>query len=125
MKPLENLSNVEKAKLLHELFPKEIPELLKFTNSLCATLLEDKEAPSKWNNSISTYEMWQSCIKKVGDKISHYDKRLNNRSQLFADQLFDGYSACFTVHSLRLYVTARQHPNTQFVDAVKMLFEIQ
>lgn len=28
MKPLENLMNIEKARLLHELFPQEIPALL-------------------------------------------------------------------------------------------------
>lgn len=33
MKPLSNLSNVERAKLLHELFPDEIPAILEYVKS--------------------------------------------------------------------------------------------
>ena len=43
MKPLENLINVEKARLLHELFTQEIPALLEYTNNMCLTIQEDEQ----------------------------------------------------------------------------------
>lgn len=43
MKPLDNLKNVERAKLLHELFPDEIPAMLKFLKSLSITIEEKKK----------------------------------------------------------------------------------
>lgn len=43
MKPLNNLNNVEKAKLLHELFPDEIPAILTFVKNLSITMRKKKK----------------------------------------------------------------------------------
>lgn len=43
MKPLDNLNNVEKAKLLHELILDEIPAVLKYVKSLTITIEEEKK----------------------------------------------------------------------------------
>jgi len=123
MKPLEQLINVEKARLLHQLFPQEIPALLTYTGNLCTTIQEEEQLlRSQWDNGLFTVDAWLSFVKEVGNKINRYGNRLNTQSRLFADQLFDGYLALYMVHSLMQYTTTRQHENHKFVQAIKLLF---
>lgn len=123
MKPLEQLINVEKARLLHQLFPREIPALLAYTSDLCATLQEEEQLlRSQWDNGLFTADAWLSFVQEVGSRINKYGRRLHTQSKLFADQLFDGYPALFMVHSLTLYTTTKQHDNHKFVQAVDLLF---
>lgn len=123
MKPLENLINVEKAKLLHELFPQEIPALLEYVNGMCLTIQEDEQLTrSQWENGLLTVEAWLSFVEEVRYKIEKYGKRMHEQSRLFADQLFDGYVAIYMVHCMTLYTTIRQHPNHKFSLAIDLLF---
>jgi hypothetical protein len=123
MKPLENLINVEKARLLHELFPQEIPALLEYTNNICLTIQEDEQLTrNQWENGLLTVEAWLSFVEEVRSKIDKYGKRLHTQSRLFADQLFDGYTALYMVHCMTLYTTTRKHSNHKFVLAINLLF---
>ncbi len=123
MKPLEDLANTEKARLLHELFPQEIPALLTFTYNMCLTQLEDEQAVrSQWQNGLLTVDAWLSFIRAARDRIDKYDKRLQMQSELFAGQLFEGFIALYMLHCLDLYTTVRKHPNPKFVLAVDLLF---
>lgn len=123
MKPLENLINVEKARLLHELFPQKIPVLLEYTNNLCLTIQEDEQLTrSQWENGLLTVEAWLSFVEEVRSKIDKYGKRLHTQSRLFADQLFDGYTALYMLHCMNLYTTTRKHSNHKFVLAIDLLF---
>lgn len=123
MKPLENLINVEKARLLHELFPQKIPVLLEYTNNLCLTIQEDEQLTrSQWENGLLTVEAWLSFVEEVRSKIDKYGKRLHTQSRLFADQLFDGYTALYMVHCMTLYTATRKHSNRKFMLAIDLLF---
>jgi len=123
MKPLEQLINVEKARLLHQLFPQEIPALLAYTGNLCKTIQEEEQLlRSQWDNGLFTVDAWLSFVNEVGNKINRYGERLHTQSRLFADQLFDGYLALYMVHSLTQYTTIRQHDNHKFVQAIDLLF---
>lgn len=123
MKSLEQLVNVEKARLLHELFPQEIPALLAYADRLCMTIQEEEQLlRTKWDNGLFTVEAWLSFVKEVGNKIHKYGGRLYTQSRLFADQLFDGYLALYMVHCLTLYTTTRTHENHKFVQAIDLLF---
>ncbi len=123
MKPLEQLINVEKARLLHELFPQEIPALLEFTNNMCLTIQEDEQVTrEQWKNGLLTIEAWLSFVEEVRSKIDKYGKRLHTQSRLFADQLFDGYTALYLVHCMTLYTTTRKHSNRKFVLTIDLLF---
>ncbi|MCO5238907.1 MAG: hypothetical protein M9904_02520 [Chitinophagaceae bacterium] len=123
MKPLEDLINVEKARLLHELFPQEIPALLEYTNNMCLTILEDEQAiRNQWKNGLLTVEAWLSFVEEVRNKIGKYGKRLHTQSRLFADQLFDGYTALYMVHCMLSYTSIRKHSNHKFVLAIDLLF---
>jgi hypothetical protein len=123
MKPLENLINVEKARLLHELFPQEIPALLEYINSMCLTIQEDEQLlHTQWNGGLFTIETWLSFVEEVRSKIDRYGKRLHTQSRLFADQLFDGYTALYVVHCMTLYTATRKHSNHKFVLVIDLLF---
>lgn len=120
MKPLENLINVEKAKLLHELFPQEIPALLEYTNNMCLTIQENEQlARSQWENGLLTFDTWLSFVEEARRKIEKYGKQLHTHSRLFADQLFDGYVALYMVHCMTIYT---KHSNPKFALAIDLLF---
>ncbi|SFH37456.1 hypothetical protein [Pedobacter insulae] len=125
MKPIENLSNVEKASLLFGLFPKEMPELIKFIHGMSLAMLEDEERQRQaWDNGLMTYDFWLSLVRDGKVKVERYGKKLCLNGRLFSEQLFDGYIAVFTTHCMEVYITARQHENARFVLAVKMLFNL-
>ncbi|MGV3766775.1 MAG: hypothetical protein ACO1NW_11660 [Chitinophagaceae bacterium] len=124
MKPLEQLINAEKARLLHQLFPQEIPALLDYTRSLCTTLQEETQLTANpWDNSLFTSQQRRDIIRQAAHRIGKYGHLLHTRSRLFADQLFDGHTAVFMVHVLTLYTTTRQHDNHKFAQAISLLFK--
>jgi len=123
MKPLDKMINVEKAKLLHELFPQEIPGLLEYVSSICLTIQEDEQlVRTQWDNGLLTAETWLSLAEEVSSKIERYGKKFHTHSRLFADQLFDGYTALYMVHCMGLYTKVRQHSNPKFALAIDLFF---
>jgi hypothetical protein len=123
MKPLEELSNVQKGKLLFELFPSMIPALLAFAKSVAAIMQEQPEEEARrWQEELMTSEFWQSMATAIETAITKYDTRLTKSSRLFAVQLFDGYNAVFMQHVLYLFTEVRKSENEKFALAVKMLF---
>lgn len=123
MKPLNNLNNVERAKLLHELFPDEIPAILKYVKSLSMTIEEEKERlNSKWDNQLFSFPFWLSLAKDAEKKIDQYGEKLHKSSRLFADQLFDGYAALYLAHCLIQLTSQQEHQKKKFVKAVELLF---
>ncbi|TKT85485.1 hypothetical protein [Dyadobacter frigoris] len=123
MKALNQLNNPEKGKLLHQLFPNEMPELIDFVQGMCETVKENEELNrSKWNNGLFTFDFWLALAGEVDQKIDKYGAKLHKSSNLFADQLFDGYLASFTIHCIVTYTAVRQHENGKFVKAVDLFF---
>jgi len=116
MKPLEQLINVEKARLLHELFPQEIPALLEFTNNMCLTIQEDEQVTrEQWKNGLLTIEAWLSFVEEVRSKIDKYGKRLHTQSRLFADQCLMAYRIVFgALHDLIYHNAKAQQPQNLF-----------
>ena len=123
MKALNQFSNIEKAKLLHQLFPTEMPGLIDFTQGMCEAVKENQDLNrAKWNNGLFSFDYWLSLAGNVHVATEKYGVRLHKNSNLFADQLFDGYLACFTIHCIVTYIAVRQHENSKFVKAVDLFF---
>ncbi|MBS1528406.1 MAG: hypothetical protein JST19_22355 [Bacteroidetes bacterium] len=126
MKALTDLINVEKARLLYDLFPQEIPAFVEFTKGFCRTVQEEQERyRSDWpQNHMFTFDFWLSLAVQMEQIIEKYGSRLHKSGKLFSDQLFGGwdYSFLFTIHCLTVYVTAREHDNQKFSLAVNLLF---
>lgn len=108
---------------MHQLFPSEIPDLVKFVSGMCATIQEEEQAQrAKWDNGLFDFDFWLFLVSDAEKRIKQYGVKLHRSSGLFADQLFDGYGAIYMVHCLNLYTTIRQHPNRKFSLAVELLF---
>ena len=122
MKPLKYL-DTEKAKLLHELFPDEIPSLLKYMHNVCLSIKEDEQTHKmQWKDEQLPFDTWMALVEHVQDKIEQYGTDLEKDSDLFARLLFDEYSPLFTIYCLQLYVTTRKHDNQKFVAAIQLFF---
>lgn len=123
MKPLDRLNNLEKAALLHQLFPNEIPALVDFIQGMCISIKEDEEMNRKiWELGLMTFDDWLSLLNQVETAIEQYGKKLYKNHRLFTDQLFDGLLAIYTIHCITIYVTTKQHPNPKFTMAIELLF---
>lgn len=123
MKPLNSLTNIDKGKLLHQLFPDEIPALLVFVHNMTITIKEQEKIHGEHcENELFSFDFWLSLLTEVDKKINRYGGRLNKNPGLFADELFNGYLAIYLVHCLTVYTTSRQHPNIKFTKAVELLF---
>ncbi len=121
MKRLQDMNNVEKAKLLFELFPDEMPQFIAVMEEITQTVLKDPEAlRSNWNGQIITVEFWAQLARTATQITQKYSKRISKDSRLFADQLFDGYQALFTAHCLHQY--QKICSNQALVKAIDVFF---
>lgn len=122
MKRLEQLINTEKAALLFQLFPAEIPSFLEYVSNMNETLKEEQERQSANWQGLITFEMWMELVSQAEQIIAKYGRRLHKSHRLFSEQLFDGYLAIYLIHCLISYVSIRKHDNKKFVLAVNLLF---
>ena len=125
MKSLEQLTNVDKAKLLHELFPAEMPQLVDYYLGVSEYVREHvEELSKKWDNPLMTLDAWVRLAEYVEQTIRKHGEKLHKSSRLFSDQLFGGYSALFTCHWTYQYITTQQKANRKFSLAVDILFNV-
>ncbi|WP_374950143.1 hypothetical protein [Mucilaginibacter sp.] len=123
MQPLKMLNNVQKARLLHSLLINEIPDFLGYLNELTETVLNDKERVSaEWKNQLFGVDFWFGLAEEVQRVMAKYPKDLHKSAAVFADQLFDGYTAIFTAHALTQYVANGRDTDPKFKPAVDLLF---
>jgi hypothetical protein len=123
MQPLKMLTNVQKARLLHSLLINEIPDFLGYLNELTETVLNDRERiTAEWKDQFFGVDFWFELAEQVQKVMAKYPKDLYKSANVFADQLFDGYTAIFTVHGLTQYVALGRHTEPKFKPAVELLF---
>jgi hypothetical protein len=104
MKTIDQLMNVDKSKVMFDLFKNEIPEFLEYTQAIAEKVASDKEQLiADWNNPFLSYHQWLELSERVASAIKKYGKNLTKSGNLFADQLFDGYLAIFSNHCLEQY----------------------
>lgn len=124
MEPLHKSTNVTKAKLLHQLFPNEIPALLDFIADMCITIQEDEARSRKaFGEGLFTFDFWLYLLRQVEEVIKKKKALLQKSDKIFSEQLFDGYLACYTNHCIIVYTSTRQHSNVKFIQAVELLFK--
>lgn len=125
MKPLQNMNNVEKGKLLATLFPEQLKGILDSLTGGYNFLTENEEAlRSTWGNELLTFDFWYRQAAEVADTVKRHNRALTNSSSLFADQLFDGYHALFTIDCI-VKQAASLPPlpeNKRYELAVQLLF---
>ncbi len=126
MKPLQQLTNVERAKLLHEMFPEEIPAFLHFLQQFAITFREEQaNARQRHEGQLFDVAFWLAKATEAEQKIDSYAGSLQDKAKRFARVLFDGDIALFSIRGLIEYVTVKVHPNSRFVAIVNALFNIE
>jgi hypothetical protein len=124
MKPLNNFHNVDKGKLLHELFPDEIPALLDDIKEVCADLKTNMEAyASTWDFGLMTFGTWLSLAENAEKLIDRHRANMIKSSKVFADQLFHSYDYTVLFVNDRIVKYAQEKSeNSKFKQVVALLF---
>lgn len=124
MKSLEKLNNVEKGKLLADLFPSEIPHIIDFISTMYCNLTDNETVVKKdWNNGMIHVEMWYRIAKDVQHAINS-NSRVIQKSRCFADQLFDHYNALYTIDCIVKYADM-ERKGSNFYHLVNALFNFE
>jgi hypothetical protein len=123
MKPLNKQSNVEKAKLLFDLFPQEIPNFILFARQITQAINDDPEnLKNKAIDQIHTTEFWRNLASNANKKLDEYGDKLANRSRLFSVELFDDYNSIYACYCLHQYMISQKYKDRKFRTAVMLLF---
>jgi hypothetical protein len=121
MKTLKSLNNIQKAKLLHDLFHDEIPDFLKFLKGECETIITTAEQiKADWKSNFFTAELWISLAEQTSQTLQKQQNDLQNSSFLFSEQLFLGFGAAFLSHQLWRYTETQECTDPKFKIAVDL-----
>lgn len=124
MTALSNLNNIGKARLLHELFPDEIPQLLDHIREVCADLKANQEAyKSTWDFGLMTFDTWLSLAEKAETLINRHRINMIRNSKTFSEQLFHSYdyTVLFVNDRIVKYAESKSE-NNKFKQAVTLLY---
>lgn len=122
MKPLEELTPQEKATLLHQLLPKEIPALLDFTMGICEGIMGDTENKTDDWKGLLTVDDWRWTALSINATLRKNKDLLIDSSIYFGTALFENGGDYLMGYCLTIYTTVRKHPNQKFTLAVALLF---
>lgn len=122
MRALSLLTGSEKARLLHDLFPNEIPLLLEDISLFCAAFEAEKEKyREKWNSGFMSFDYWQSLAEETAGIIKKHGFNMKKSSRVFSDQLYFTYTSLFVTDRIIKY--AEQHSKDEkFKLVVRALF---
>jgi hypothetical protein len=125
MKKLELLNNVERAKLMFDLFPGEIPSYVHYTKSIADAICNDPDyVKHEWEDQLITIEFWLQLAAEIKKIIERYKGRFTSNSRLLSDQLFDGYLALFSIHCLHQYTASEDCRDESFKLAAEMFYRL-
>jgi len=123
MKTIDQLTNVEKGKIIFDLFRDEIPPLLDYFAHMAGKVASDKEELiENWNNPFINYQQWLSLAEQVSAGIKRYGKDLTKSGNVFSEQLFGGYPAIFSNHCVEQY-GLRCSKSERFRQAVALFYQ--
>lgn len=96
MKALKDLTNTEKARLLHDLFPDEIPAFLENLDQVCCDFQTHKEEYAEnWGEGFIPFNYWLSLSIETMKILERHKFNMKKSSRVFSDQLFYTYTSLF------------------------------
>lgn len=121
MKALNDMGNLDRGKLLADLFPEQLPNIILFIEQKAASFLQsDNEQTTFWGHP-ETDGFWSEVVTDIKQAIKKYAPRMAKNTRLFADQLFDGNNALFTIYCLNAY-TRKPSCDPKLKQAITLLF---
>lgn len=125
MKTLHQMNNLERAYLLARLFPDELKALTEFIKKEAELFISNrKKIYNEWTEQYISADLWFNFIDNVHCRYSRNGARLYSNKRTFRDQLFDGYDALFTIHSV-IHYTDQEQCSQELKHAIYMLFGSQ
>lgn len=122
MKALQDLTNTEKARLLYELFPAEIPLFLDHLANVCQDLKDRKDDYIKeWDCGFITFDYWFSIAENTADILKRHSFNMKKSSKVFSDQLFFRHNSLFVNDRIVKYADHKSR-NEKFKIAVSLLY---
>jgi len=122
MKALQQMNNVERGKLLADLFPEQLSNIKDYIEQVTAYFLKSEDyIRNLWRDTALTSNFWFGIVKDFDKITNKYGSKLTKNSRLFADQLFDGYNEIYTVYCLIEYA-GKEGCNYNLQQAVYLLF---
>jgi len=123
MKPLNKLTNIDKAKLLHELFPDQIPLILDNILAVCEDLQTNCEVyAAQWKPGFFTFENWLMLAEQAEKLIKKHRKDFQRSSKIFAEQLFNVYDYTFLFVNDRIGKYAGVTEDEKLKLAIELLY---
>ena len=124
MKALKDFTNVDKAALLHELFPEEIPALLHFIKGMATSIGHDVELNRmNWEDGLMSFDFWLSLADQIEVNLDMKKSKMTSNPRIFTQYLFEGYLAIFSNHCLLVYSSIENHTSSKFVQAIHLLIK--
>lgn len=122
MKALDKFDNRDKLRLLHDLFPKEIPMVLDHIQEVCADFKTNWEAYAKeWNDGFMPFDYWLGLSEQTAGLIKKYRLDMIRSSKVFSDQISYTYAVIFVNDRIVKYANSHSR-NEKFRLAVTLLF---
>lgn len=107
MKTIELLTNIDKAKIIFDLFKEEIPEFLKYLQGMAEKIAHNKEELiANWSNPFLSYHQWLNLGEQLSATVKRYGKNLEKSGNTFSEQLLV-VAAIFSNHCLEQYGSHR------------------
>jgi hypothetical protein len=122
MKSLNDLSNLERGKLLAELFPEEIHNILKAVGETCEELEANTAAyRAQWKDPLLNFDFWMHLSKNSYFIITRYKHPKQMNIRVIIEQLFFGHNALFTINCVLKYAE-KGVENSKLKQAIELLF---
>jgi hypothetical protein len=123
MRPINELSNVEKAILMHQLLPGEIRGFLAGLQHYALETIRDEEQIKKdWALTAYSAGCWIGLAKKADQTINHRISELTASPELFARELFAGYMGLFTLDYMKRH---GRICTDRFSSGIRFLFDLE
>lgn len=123
MKALQEPTNSEKAKLIHQLFPQHMEDCINFIEGMCQTVQEEQEKGHiAWDNGFITFESWLYLATDSQKQITSNRKKMLSLSISFASCLFNGFTALFSIHCVVSQTEVIKYPDRKFTKIVELFF---
>lgn len=124
MKALHQMNNIEKGKLLVDLFPGEVKEILKAMEEIYNMLLISKEDIGRsWSNPFISLIQWYELADLVKNEIDKNGAKLLSGPR-FANVLFYGYKSFFTIDCI-LKFAEKERYGSKFWHMSQALFKFE
>lgn len=122
MKTLDHMTNLDRAYLLARLFPQELKAMTEFIKKEAELWLNHRpEIEKKWAEKHIDVNLWYEFIANFERRYLKNGTSIYRNKKTFRYQLFDGYDALFTIHSI-LHYTEQKECNMDLKYAIYMLF---